>query len=53
MELLGVPIVVNAQYFDKFTAARFDKIKHLQDLPLELEDSPSKASTSMSMLKLL
>ena len=41
MELLGVPIVVNAQYFDKFAAARFDKVKHLQDLLLELEDSPS------------
>ena len=38
---------------DEFTAARFDKVKHLQDLPMELEDSPSKASTSMSMLKLL
>ena len=41
VELLGVPIVVNAQYFDKFTAARFDKVKHFQDLLLELEDSPS------------
>ena len=41
MELLGVPIVVNAKYFNKSTAARFDKVKHLQDLLLELEDSSS------------
>ena len=38
VELLGAPIFGSDQYFNDFTAALFDKVKHLQDLLPELED---------------
>ena len=38
VELLGAPIFGSAQYFDDFTTALFDKVKHIQDVLPDLED---------------
>ena len=39
VELLGAPIFGSSEYFDFFAAALFDKVKCLQDLLPELEDT--------------